>query len=118
MANKIIILFYVAAASLALIILKIGAKNGAPAGLVDGRLQLNINAYTIFGILFYCVSFLLYIYLISKYDLGYIIPLTTALVYTVIFTASFVVFKEAFTALKVVGIVFIIIGLTFLNLKK
>ena len=57
-------------------------------------------------------------YLISKFDLGYIIPLTTALVYVLIFFASFVIFKEAFTALKIVGIVLIVIGVLLLNLKK
>jgi len=116
--SKIIISLYVLATSLALIVLKLGTKLGAPIHYLDNRVQFNINFYTVTGVALYGTSFLLYMYLISKYDLGYIIPLTTAFVYILIFTASFVIFKEAFTITKIVGIALIILGLVFLNLKK
>jgi multidrug transporter EmrE-like cation transporter len=64
------------------------------------------------------MSFLLYIYLISKNDLGFIIPLTTALVYVVVFIGSFFVFHEAFTMMKIMGIALIITGVIFLNLQR
>lgn len=115
---KFIIFFYVLATSLALVVLKLGSKSGAPAQFIDGKLHFNITLYSILGIILYGISFLLYIYLISKYDLGYIIPLTTALVYILIFIASFFIFNEAFTLLKVAGIFLIVIGLVFLNIKK
>ena len=89
---KIIIALYVLATSSALIILKLGAKAGAPVHYLDGRLQFNITPYTVAGIVMYGFSFLIYVYLISKYDLGYIIPLTTAFIYVLIFKASFFVF--------------------------
>ena len=115
---KIILTLYVLATSSALVILKLGTKAGAPIHYVNDKLQFNINFYTVSGVTLYGISFLLYVYLISKYDLGYIIPLTTAFVYILIFVASFVVFKETFTAVKIIGIAFIVIGLAFLNLKK
>ena len=101
----------------ALVVLKLGSKDGPFAQFIDGRLDLNFTPYTISGITLYGLSFLLYMYLISKFDLGYIIPLTTALVYILIFLASFVIFKEAFTALKIAGIVFIVIGVALLNIN-
>jgi drug/metabolite transporter (DMT)-like permease len=116
--SKIIISVYILTTSLALIVLKLGAKAGPLVNYLDNKLHLNITPYTIIGILLYGLSFLIYIYLISKYDLGYIIPLTTAFVYIIIFTASFFIFKEVFTALKITGILLIISGLVFLNLKK
>jgi drug/metabolite transporter (DMT)-like permease len=85
---------------------------------MDGKLHFNLNFYAVAGIFLYACSFLLYIYLISKNDLGYIIPLTTALVYIVIFVASYFVFHEVFTATKIVGIMLIVGGLIFLNLPK
>lgn len=115
---KIIVSLYVLATSLALVALKLGSKSGAPAQFIDGKIHFNITPYTLTGIALYGISFILYMYLISKYDLGYIIPLTTALVYTLIFVASFIIFKEAFTVLKVIGIVLIVAGLIFLNLKS
>jgi small multidrug resistance pump len=108
----------VAATSLALIALKLGTKAGIPIHYVNNKLQFNFNFYTVAGVSLYGLSFLTYIYLVSKYDLGYIIPLTTALVYVVIFTASFFIFDEVFTATKIAGIALIVIGLALLNLKK
>jgi drug/metabolite transporter (DMT)-like permease len=115
---KILIALYVLATSSALIALKWGAKSGSLAQFIDHRLQLNVNPYAIIGITLYGTSFLLYTFLISKYDLGYIIPLTTAFVYIIIFLASFLIFKEAFTLFKVMGIVLIVGGLILLNIKK
>jgi small multidrug resistance pump len=77
-----------------------------------------MNFYSVAGIVLYGLSFMLYVYLISKNDLGYIIPLAAAFVYIVIFIASAVVFKEVFTATKIIGIAMIVVGLIFLNLKK
>jgi drug/metabolite transporter (DMT)-like permease len=116
--SKIIIALYVLATSSALVILKLAAKTGAPLQLVDGKLHVNLNLYTASGIALYGVSFLIYTFLIAKYDLGYIIPLTTALVYVLIFVASFYVFKEVFTTMKLIGIVFVLVGVAFLNAKS
>lgn len=113
--SKIIIALYVLTTSLALIVLKLGTTNNS--GWRIEKLSLHINLHTILGVTLYGISFLLYIYLISKYDLGYIIPLVTAFVYILIFTASFFVFHEIFTIAKIIGISLIVAGLAFLNLR-
>ena len=118
LVSKFIVALFVLVTSTALVLLKLGTKSGAPIHFAESKLQLNINPVVIAGIFLYGISFLLYMYLISKYDLGYIIPLTTAFVYIIIFTASYFVFHEVFTALKVIGISLIVVGLVFLNLKK
>lgn len=117
MANLILIV-YALTSSLGLILLKLGSKLGAPVSLVDHKLHFNLGTYAISGILLYGLSFIIYTYLISKNDLGYIIPVSTALVYIFIFTASFIVFKEVFTAVKIVGICLILGGVVLLNLNK
>lgn len=116
--SNIIIALYVLTTSFALIALKLGSKAGAPISFVDHRLLFNINFYMALGVFLYGSSFLLYTYLISKFDLGYIIPLVTAFVYVAIFVASFIIFKESFTAIKVVAIGFILVGIVLLNLNK
>ncbi len=116
--SKIIISLYVLATSLALVVLKLSSKSGAPIQLIQNRPHFNVTPLTVLGIFLYGVSFLIYIYLISKYDLGYIIPLTTALVYVLIFVASFFIFNEAFTLIKVAGIFLIVVGVILLNFKK
>lgn len=116
--TKIILTLYVLTTVAALVVLKLGTKSGLPIGYVDGRVQLNLNLYSLAGIALYGLSFITYVYLISKNDLGYIIPLAAAFVYILIFLASAVVFKEVFTLTKIVGIALIVLGLVFLNLKK
>jgi small multidrug resistance pump len=116
--SKLIFLLYVFTASLALITVKFASKNGLPLIYTDSKLSLNLNPYTVIGFLLYGLSFVLYIYLISKFDLGYIIPLATGFVYFVIFIASFLIFHEAFTLTKIAGISLITAGIVLLNLNK
>ena len=116
--SQIIVALYVITTSLGLIVLKLSSSSSAVISYVNNKISLNLNFWTIFGIMLYGTSFLIYMYLISKYDLGYIIPITTALVYVLIFVASFIIFKESFTFAKIVGIVLILIGIAFINLSK
>ncbi len=116
--SKIILTLYILTTVLALVVLKLGTQNGLPVSYIDNRLQFNINLYTTAGIILYACSFVTYVYLISKNDLGYIIPLAAGFVYILIFIASAIVFKEIFTLTKILGICLIVGGLVFLNLNK
>jgi len=104
--------------SLGLIFLKLGSRSGAPVSFVDSKLSLNLTPYVIAGLMLYGFSFVVYTYLISQNDLGYIVPVSTALIYIFIFSASFLIFKEAFTVARIMGIVLIFGGLVLLNLHK
>ena len=115
---KILIALYVLTTSSALIALKWGAKAGSLITYVNYKVHLNLNLYTFLGVSLYGFSFLLYTFLISKYDLGYIIPLTTAFVYILIFAGSYLVFRENFTVPKIIGIILVLCGIVFLNLKS
>jgi len=118
MSSLIILLTYALTSSAGLVLLKLGSETGAPFSLVDGKPHFNLGVYAIIGIILYGISFIIYTYLVSKNDLGYIIPVSTALVYIFIFLASFVIFKEAFTALKILGIALILGGVILLNINK
>lgn len=118
MSSLIILLTYALTSSAGLILLKLGSESGAPVSIVEGKFQFNLGLYAVLGIILYGFSFIIYTYLVSKNDLGYIIPVSTALVYIFIFLASFLIFKEAFTALKILGICLIFGGLVLLNISK
>jgi drug/metabolite transporter (DMT)-like permease len=107
---------YVLATASALILIKLGTKTGAPIRYVDGKLAFNITLASISGIALYGVSFVLYIFLVSKNALGYIVPLTTGLVYVVVFFGSATFLHEHFSTLKVLGIVVILSGVALLQL--
>ena len=114
--DKIVISAYVIATVGGLVLLKLGTSGAGFISIVDGKIAWNLSLLTILGILTYGVSFLLYIVLISKFSLGYIVPLTTALVYVLVFIASYFIFKESFTSMKIVAIAMIIGGAILLNI--
>ena len=116
MLAYILLLLYVATTSAGLILIKIGSEAGAIIELVSGRIALHLSLINVLGIALYGISFILYTFLIAKNDLGYIIPLTTGLVYIVIFAASFAIFKEPFSAVKIAAIIMILGGVMLLNL--
>lgn len=66
----------------------------------------------------YGLSFLVYIYLISKFELSYIIPVTAAVIYILVFVASFTIFHESISWMKIIGIILIVSGLVVLNAGK
>ena len=101
-----------------LVVLKLGSKAGAPVSFAGSRLVFHLSLQTIIGLFLYGVSFLLYAYLISKNDLGYIIPITSAFVYVLVFFASWLVFKESFTIMKTISIALIIGGIVMLGMSK
>ena len=117
MLSKLIIGLYVLATSGALVLIKLGSAAGAPVSISNAKVMFNLNPIIFAGGVLYGISFLLYMYLISKNDLGYIIPLTTAFVYVAIFIASFLIFKESFSALKIIAIAMVIGGVILLNVK-
>lgn len=116
--DKLLILAYVLATASGLVLLKLGTGGASFVSMNDGKIAWNIGLISIFGIFVYGISFLLYIVLISKFSLGFIVPLTTALVYILVFTASYFVFKESFTAMKVAAIILIIGGVILLNIES
>ena len=111
-------LFYILATSLALIVIKLSTNAEALLTVHNGQLLVTVHPLIFLGIVLYGISFLLYTYLLAHFNLGFIVPVTTALVYIIVFTASFLFFKESFTTGKVIGIGFIIVGLLLLNSTK
>lgn len=106
---------YVILTSAALIIIKLGAQAGRAS---FNLLGFNLNYWFISGVMMYGISFLIYIYLISKYDLGFIIPLLAAFVYIFVFFGAFFVLHEQFTLLKVLAIILILFGVILLGFSN
>ncbi|QQS17668.1 EamA family transporter [Candidatus Saccharibacteria bacterium] len=113
--DKLLIAAYVLTTAGGLVLLKLGTNGSGFLSIVDGKLVWNLGILAMLGILTYGISFLLYIILVSKFSLGYIVPLTTALVYILVFIASYFIFKEDFTSMKIVAIAMIIGGVILLN---
>ena len=75
------------------------------------------NMYIISGVLCYVGSMLLFFYMLSRFELSVIIPLT-ALTYIFNMMAAYFIFHESFDTYKILGILIIIIGICVLSMSK
>ena len=82
-----------------------------------GQFQMNIHISAICGIICYICSFLVYLFLISKYKLTVLYPLSTGLVYILILITSTLLLKEQINLRSVIGGAAIVIGVIILNPK-
>lgn len=73
-------------------------------------ISLRLSVMSLFGILFYGISFFLYIILLNRFDLSFISPLTIGLVYLLLMLTAVVFFSESFTIIKTIGCVLILVG--------
>lgn len=75
------------------------------------------NIYILFGIFCYGISMMSFFYLLSRYELSFLVPLT-ALTYVFNMLAAYFIFHESFDVYKISGIVVIIAGIMILSLSK
>lgn len=79
-------------------------------GLKDG-FSLSMGWKTFVGFCFYLISFLLWQKMIVKYDLSIMVPIVTGIVQLIILIIGYVVFKEQFNVLTLIGAGLIIAGI-------
>lgn len=118
MSSFILIAIYIIFTVSGITLMKIGTGRAFEFSLSAGNFKLVFNYMLLCGILCYLISFILYIFLISKYNLNFIVPLTTGIVYILIFGLSLTLFKEPVSVTGAVGFFLVIAGVVFLNIKK
>src|SRR4051812_31060512 len=91
-------------------LIKLGSLHTEKTLLTLPIVNMKVTLITLLGILAYGISFLLYIVLLSRFDLSFISPLLVAFVYVLLMLTAFFFFKETFTAYKIVGCGLILIG--------
>lgn len=110
------LLIYVTTTVGGLVALKKGSVERPPVAFRNNKIVYHFTPLILTGLALYGVSFLSYIYLLSKYDLGYIVPLAAAFVYISLFLCSYFILKEVFTKKKLFGISLIVLGVLVLNM--
>lgn len=107
------ILISVFLGALGQILVKVGAVNldlnFSPSHLVPSIISILKNLPVMSGIISYGLSFLLWIKVLSKVELSYAYPMVS-LGYVLIMIFSYFLFKENITPLRIVGVLFIIVG--------
>lgn len=99
---------YVLLASSGLILFKLGSTNGTSIKILS--FTINFSWKMLLGILCYGFSFLLWLYIVSKMNLTIAMPLSVALVNTLVVVESCLVLKEKITLTQGIGILIVIAG--------
>lgn len=112
------LILYVTLSVGGLVLFKLGsAEKPVALSLRGGGFSFQIALKSIIGLLCYVVSFLLYMYLVSIYNLNYIAPIATGLSYVLTLVSSYTIFKEPFTTFQIIGVALILIGIILMNIK-
>lgn len=100
-----------------LIFMKLGAGN-TNIGFNKSILNISLNIYLIIGLVAYMLSFIMWIVLLKKYNLSYIVPITTSISYIAVLISGVLIFKEKINVTSGIAVVVILIGVVMLNLSK
>lgn len=113
---KIIIMFtcYVLLASSGLILFKLGSANSNLTLNIFG-FSINYSIKMILGLLCYGFSFILWMLIVSKTNLTIAMPLSVAIVNTLVVIGSCLVLKEKITLVQCIGIFIIIFGVCIMT---
>lgn len=107
--NVLLFILYVILSSSGLILFKLGSVN-SNIHLNILSLSINFSIKSIIGILCYGCSFVLWMIIVSRMNLTIAMPLSIALVNTLVVVGSCTILKEKITLTQGVGIFIIIFG--------
>lgn len=117
--NIMVLLFilYVVLASSGLVLFKLGATNQS-LHIEIFKQTISFSWKTIIGLCCYGLSFILWMYIVSKSDLTVAMPLSVALVNTLVVVESCILLGEKMNFMKGIGIFLIIFGVVLMLYKK
>lgn len=119
MNNFLLILLSTFLGSIGQVALKIGANRIDNLSFTYETVLLDVlriirTPEIILGLLFFGSSFLLWVKILTKSDLGYAYPLVS-IGYINVVILSYFLFNEPITSSKFIGIILILLGVIFLN---
>ena len=101
-----------------LILYKYGTTKEFNISYINNIFQFKISIYSIIGLICYLFSFLIYMLILPKFDLSYIMPVTSGISYISILVLSAMVLKESISVFGIIGSVFILIGVIIMNIRR
>ena len=80
-------------------------------------IEIFSSIYIWLGLFFYVISFVLYLYILSKFEVSYIYPIIMSVGFILLLIFSVLFLNETFTLNKLLGIIFISIGIIVIAFK-
>ena len=108
-------IIYALISGTALILFKIAMNERVLAG--NNMFQSFLSIKFITGLLLYAFSFLMFMFILSKFKLNLAYPVATAIFFVYISLASYFILKEPISVQHIIGIVFCVLGVALIGLK-
>ncbi|BCA85452.1 hypothetical protein EsVE80_09750 [Enterococcus saigonensis] len=105
---------YVVLSSMGIILFKLGSDQ-VSFEVTKHAIGLNLSFLSILGLICYVVSFLLWMIIISKNEVSYIVPVGLAATNVAILIASSLILGESISTIQIIGISVIILGVFLIN---
>ncbi len=113
--SYVLIILYLVLTVMGLILYKKGTNSDFLFTIVNGSLNIKLSLISLLGLICYIGSFLLYMFILPKYNLTYIMPLMSAFSSISIYVLSILILGESITTNGIIGFLIILIGVFILN---
>ena len=111
----ILFIVYAILSASGIILFKLGST-GISLEITKSVFGFQMSYYSLIGLLCYIVSFILWMVIISKNDVSYIVPIGLAVTNLLILIGSYAILGEQLSLMKIVGVGVILLGIALLNL--
>lgn len=112
------LLLYVCMSATGLTLIKIGTAKDTTLLLNTTGFTLKLNWILVLGLCIYVASFLMSIMVMKRMNLTIFYPLSAGLIYIIVSLAGFLVLKESFTIIQMIGMGIILLGIVVMNLGR
>lgn len=113
-----IILVYVMFSVSGLLLLKIGTTRAFSLTLTEGNLDIKISGILLIGMCLYLLALITSLIAMKTIDLSIFYPISAGLGYVLVCLLSYLVLREHITRMQLGGMLFILIGVVLMNLRK
>lgn len=108
---------YAIIGSLGMVLIRLGGLK-SNVTFVQGNINLNISTIFIIGFLLYCISFLLWLIILQKFNLTYISPIAYGITFITTSIFSYFLLGEIISGIQYFGVILIILGVIIISFSK
>ena len=113
MSLYILCAVYLGFAIMGLIFIRMGG--GVDITAVNSIFNVKLSVYTLIGLTFYVISFVLYIAIVPRISFTRILPILTGVLYMLTVFSGIALFREKVTAQHLVGLALVLVGVIVLG---
>lgn len=117
MKKSILVVAYIILTITGLVLMKLGGNTGT-IEISGFDFNFSMSFISLLGFISYILSFLLFTNIVVKFNLSYIMPITSGLIQVLTLISGFFIFKENISVNGIIGAGLVISGIVVMNIKS